>query len=330
MVNNQVKTLAYPLGLGSSEKDDAGMPAQYTLFRINDTTKSAKLKDDSGYSKVTVSSLARQGTGIEAGAYRGGLDDQLLVQKYGVDAIAANKTLVEQKQMTRVNKVIVLPMADNHTVDTRVNYADTDQTSLTVLGDMWNAGAGAVLSGGISMLKAKIVEKVLNSSDTVNSAAGKITGKQGPLTSMSAQLAASRKIENPKREMLYRDFGRRRFRFTYYLAPKSEQEANAVDDIIETFRYYSLPELDPSLFYYNFPAEFEISFMHDGMENKHIPRIATCALEDVSVNYSPRGDWASFADGSPVVRQMTLSFVELELIDRRRVWTKDNPIISGY
>ena len=314
----EVKTLSYPLGLGTSNLDNAGMPAQYMLFRINDTVAASKLNDDVGYSKVMVSNLARQGTGMASIATsRGGLEDQVVVQKVGVDGALNSGKFVQQKSMTRVNKVIVLPMADGHVVDTSVRYGETAQTDLTKLGDMLNTDKVGLISDGITKLKNWAINGAVNS---IKSGA----------TNINALTAEDRLIANPKEELLYQGFNRREFTFRFTLSPKSEAESDAIDNIIQTFRYYSLPELHTGALYYNFPGEFEISFMHGASENSHVPKIATCALKNVSINYAPRGNWSSFANGAPVTRTLSLSFKELELIDRRRVWTKGNELISGY
>lgn len=313
----EVKTLSYPLGLGTSNLDNAGMQAQYMLFRISDTIKSSKLDGDVGYSKVMIPVGNRYGTGTASlPTYRGGEEDQVIVQKIGVDE-AIKGTFVQQKNMTRVNKVIVLPMADGHVVETGVKYGETAQTDLTKFGDMFSTDKLGLISDGFTKLKTWAGNGVINA---IKSGA----------TNKDALLAEERLIDNPKKEMLYTGFDRRHFSFRYTLSPKSLAESRAIDDIIRTFRYYMLPELTAGALYYNFPGEFEISFMHGSMENAHIPKISTCVLKSLSVNYAPQGDWSSFMDGAPVSRTLSLTFEEMELIDRRRVWNKDSVLTSGY
>ena len=54
-------------------------------------------------------------------------------------------------------------------------------------------------------------------------------------------------------------------------------------------------------------------------KNAKIFTIGDCVLENVSVNYAPLGTWASYEDGYPIQTTMTLSFKEIELIDRKSI-----------
>lgn len=107
-------------------------------------------------------------------------------------------------------------------------------------------------------------------------------------------------------------------------------DSNMVSEIIETLRYYALPELDEGKIFYIFPSEFTITFMLGQKENPNIPKITTCVLRNVSVNYSPNGIWGTLPNGAPLVMTMSLDFRELELIDRKRVYDKNNAITSGF
>lgn len=104
-----------------------------------------------------------------------------------------------------------------------------------------------------------------------------------------------------------------------------------VREIIETFRYYALPEISPAKFFYLLPAEFDISFILGEKPNPNIPKITTSVLQRISVNYSPNsGVWSTLPNGAPLAIDMTLDFMEIELVDRKRVFDKDSVITSGY
>ena len=76
------------------------------------------------------------------------------------------------------------------------------------------------------------------------------------------------------------------------------------------------------------PSEFDIHYMYqheDGTsskENDYYNKIATCVLQNVSVDYTP-GKVQSHANGAPVLIKMGLTFLETEMI------TKDH-IERGY
>ena len=150
------------------------------------------------------------------------------------------------------------------------------------------------------------------------------------VTNKQALLNEERLATNPKKEVMFYDFGFRTYSFSYQFAPKSPGESEMVKDIIETFRYYSLPEIAPGKFHYIFPSEFEITFMQGNNENPHIPRITTSALSDITVDYLPNGVWSTLPNGAPLALSINLQFLELEKVDRSRVWKKDAPDTSGY
>jgi hypothetical protein len=129
---------------------------------------------------------------------------------------------------------------------------------------------------------------------------------------------------------MFSGFSFRRFSFTWQFAPKSIQESDMVRDIIETFRYYALPEITGGKMFYIFPSEFEISFMQGQRDNPNIPKITTSVLENIAVDYSPNGVWGTLPNGASIATRMTLNFLELELVDRTRVWNSNSTITSGH
>lgn len=307
------KILQYPTGLGSTALDAYGKEEHYMIFRINTDEKSAVLKDDT--STGTVVSATRVGTGISArGDISNKKDDSDIRIKFG-DAVADKKNYwVTQKGMQRLDRVIVLPMPREYEVSTMVDYnSEYDSTLATKLGDMATQQPGALASGAFSELKNMI-----------------LAGAFANFTNTTANKNEERLATNPKKEVMFKDFHFRTYNFNYQFAPKSEKESQMVEDIIQTFRYYSLPEIFDGKFSYIFPSEFEITFMQGSNENTHIPRITTSALSNITVNYLPNGVWSTLPNGAPLSLSINLQFIELEKIDRSRVWKKGAPETSGY
>lgn len=314
------KVLSYPLNLAANEVDERGAPVQYMLFKINDSVRSQKLRDDKGLGDVLVNDM-RDGTGtkttIGAGVASKNADPALRVM-YGDEAVNKERWRI-QKGMTRMDRAIALPMPNEHSVNTSIDYDDKKQSLLTVTAE--NAGQ---LSQGdgygelATLAKNKGLDSFLN------------TLKSG-LTTERDLLAEERLARNPKKEIMFKDVKYRQFSFRFQFAPKSQKESEEVNSIIETFRYYALPEISPGKFFYTFPAEFEIAFIRGTKNNPNIPKIATSVLSRVGINYSPNSSsWATLPNGSPVAIDMTLEFNELVIIDRSRVYNKDSAITSGY
>ena len=127
---------------------------------------------------------------------------------------------------------------------------------------------------------------------------------------------------NPKMEVLFSSTPQRQFNMEFLLAPKSEQESYIVKNIIDTLRYHAAPEIDSLLGLVPVfipPSEFDITFYHKGVENTKIPRINTCALERVEVDYAPSGIYSTFTNGYPVTMVLRLAFRELEILHKMRV-----------
>jgi hypothetical protein len=107
------------------------------------------------------------------------------------------------------------------------------------------------------------------------------------------------------------------------MAPKNAEESLAVKNIVRALRFYSAPELssDPSgnIPLYIPPAEFDITFFTRGEENTNIPRINTCVLERVEVDYAPTGVYSSFRNGHPVAVRLSMGFREIEPLHKLRI-----------
>lgn len=124
---------------------------------------------------------------------------------------------------------------------------------------------------------------------------------------------------NPAVEVLFATTMLRQFTFEFMMAPRNKAEADAMTQIIKAFRFYSAPELDNAGFTFIPPSEFDITFYNKGEENLYIPRINTCALERVEVDYAPSGIYSTFSTGHPVTARLSLGFRELEIVHKRRV-----------
>jgi hypothetical protein len=125
---------------------------------------------------------------------------------------------------------------------------------------------------------------------------------------------------NPRVEVLFATRPQRQWMFELFLAPRSPTEAQTVREIIKTLRYHAAPELGYGGFYFIPPAEFDITFFRQGVENQNLPRINTCVLERIDIDYAPQsGAYSTFKDGSPVAVRLSLGFREIEIVHKRRV-----------
>ena len=109
------------------------------------------------------------------------------------------------------------------------------------------------------------------------------------------------------------------------MMPKSEAEADNVDQIVRMFRFYMAPSFEGGLQDRTFvvPATFDVTYMmNDGRINEYLNRVSTCVLESCNVTYG--GERVQFfrpnAKGAPPVEtQIDLQFKEIDLITRERL-----------
>ena len=123
-------------------------------------------------------------------------------------------------------------------------------------------------------------------------------------------------VVNPYFELFFEKVGPRTFTFDFKMAPKNKSEAEAIQTIVQLFKMYSAPTLTPlgnkSLRFWGYPAMFEIEYWNADLVHK----IKPCALTSIAVNYSASGSNHTFYDGRPLQTDLTLNFMESELITR--------------
>ena len=126
---------------------------------------------------------------------------------------------------------------------------------------------------------------------------------------------------NPRVEVMFSRTNLRQFVFEFLMAPRNEKESESMKSIIQTLRYHGAPEIDPLTQGFTFipPAEFDITFFNKGVENTNIPRINTCVLDRIEVDYAPSGTYSTFTNGHPVAARLSLGMREVEIVHKRRV-----------
>lgn len=134
--------------------------------------------------------------------------------------------------------------------------------------------------------------------------------------------------QNPMLELLYQSPQFRNFRFDFMFYPRSEKEAAEVQRIINRLQFHQAPEIrkEYTSFFLVPPSEFDIKFYYNGVENPNIPKISTCVLEAIDVDYAPNG-FSSYevpgqnspkvgGTGMPVGIRLGLQFKETEIMTK--------------
>jgi hypothetical protein len=110
--------------------------------------------------------------------------------------------------------------------------------------------------------------------------------------------------------------------------PRSEREAEEVQKLIARLKFHQAPEIKNGTAGYFLvpPSEFDIEFYYNGQINKNIPRISTCVLLSIDLDYAPNGFHAFETPGDnspkvggtgmPTAIRMDLSFKETEIMTK--------------
>jgi hypothetical protein len=139
---------------------------------------------------------------------------------------------------------------------------------------------------------------------------------------------AAQKVVNPMLDLIYTSPAFREFQFDFMFYPRSEKEAEEVQKIINRLYFHQAPEIDTqsSGFFLVPPSEFDIKFYYNGKENLNIPKISTCVLTSMDIDYAPNGFSAYEVPGEttpqvgrtgmPVAIRLTLNFKETEVVTK--------------
>lgn len=126
-------------------------------------------------------------------------------------------------------------------------------------------------------------------------------------------------ILNPNLELLFNGPQLRPFTFTFKMAARSDDEAKIIKQIINYFKYHMAPRKESPAVFLKAPHVFNIEYLYNGYdvdENKNtlhpgLNKIKTCALTNISVDYTPLGSYMTYPDGTMVAYTLNMQFQEL-------------------
>lgn len=255
------------------------------------------------------------------GAFESG--GEAIVKGAGYGAVAALTSNIEKRpKFNRIEKAIALYMPDTvfHTYS-----HDYDAVSIRdALGNLGLLQRGGV--GGIEQIKNSMGAGNYESFSSPTAGVTEVLGRTAESVGLVNQgftdliLRSKGKAINPQIEMVYKQTRNRSFVFDFRFQPRNRQESTNIKNIIREFKRYSAPSLsgggNQNGAYFTIPAQFDIQFMFKDQENPFIARISTCVLENIDVNYSSAGPFATFEDGSPVEIALQLRFVEVDTLTK--------------
>jgi hypothetical protein len=223
----------------------------------------------------------------------------------------------------RSDHSITLPMPKNLNINIQSRWSSTELGAaamgidqITDYSKLMEGGAGGELAKQLGL-------------NTVGSIAGKLAN--GAIKGRELVELGTATVANNYAETLFKNVDNRSFSWSWTLTPRSEREAESIDNMLRLFRFHMLPEFKENVGNGNafllYPSSFDVVFWQDGQPNPHIPRVATCALTGMDTNYTPNGGYIRMVDGSPASYIMTLNFTELSILHKGMVG--EDPTNSG-
>ena len=222
------------------------------------------------------------------------------------------------KKRTDTNKrtigTVILPIPGGIQDGVGVGYGDSRMTPL----DM--AKANIALTTVSEGFTAGITE----AGQAAQNVAGAFGDNKKALAAVIAGMAAGGQdlltrttgaIANPNMELLFNGPELRTFSFQFLLAPRSQEEAKTIIQILRFFKQGMAPIRTKSRLFLKSPHTFQLSYRNSkGQDHKYLNKFKECALANFGVNYTPNGNYSTYEDGVMTAYQMTMTYRELNPI----------------
>jgi hypothetical protein len=232
------------------------------------------------------------------------------------------------RTIRRTSDTIALYMPDTLVFRHNQQYAEAElgksRLSLALAG-----GASIVdaIKNSPNDIKGMLASLGRNASPFINAIAGQFLEGKGVLAK-TGFAAVTGTVLNPMLEMLFTSPEFRQFQFDFMLYARSEKEGQEIHRILDRLKYHQAPEFNTATngFLMVPPSEFDIKFYYNGKENPNIPKISTCVLNSIDIDYAPNGFSAyevpkenvpsRGGTGMPVAIRLTLNFKETEYLTK--------------
>jgi hypothetical protein len=236
-------------------------------------------------------------------------------REFGTGAGALTQPLGPRNLKNSVGATVILPIQPSINDQNGVNWGEEQMNAFQLL-----TAAAARNPQGIPDMIGSGVESI-----TSNSAYQELLRKQlaGQAAGINPLARTDGLIVNPNLELLFNGPTLRPFTFVFRLSPRDKGETVNVKKIIRFFKEGSAVKTTNTGLFLKAPNVFDISY--NGIGANGLNKIKTCALRNVSVNYTPDGSYMTFRDGTMTSYEINLQFSELEPI-----YDKDYNDVKGH
>lgn len=223
---------------------------------------------------------------------------------------------------------VYLPIQPSIADSNAVTWGEDPLNSLEALGA--TAAYGAIQGGGKALGEAGEGVANLIAGDNNNIKAALMSSAAGAAVNKSFLTRATGGIINPNLELLFGGPSLRSFNFTFDMSARSEDEAKEIRRIIRFFKQGMSVKRSASFLFLKTPNVFDIEYQFETSPHTWLNKFKTCALTNCIVNYTPAGNYSTYADGAMTQYNMTLTFGEIDPIYDDDYGTADNTQNIGY
>jgi hypothetical protein len=122
------------------------------------------------------------------------------------------------------------------------------------------------------------------------------------------------------------------FAFNFDMVPRSQKESDTIKTIVKVLKKAMSPSKGTASagagLFITAPRVFNVKYKSGSSDHPFLNQFKTCALQSMSVNFTPDGTYTTYGDATPVHMQLTLQFQELTPIFREDY--TDGQIGVGY
>jgi hypothetical protein len=218
---------------------------------------------------------------------------------------------------------ILLPMPQGISDTNMVKWGEDSINPLEA------AGVGAVTDAMKGKKPVEALKNLLNAGKSVLTSgngqslalsymSAKAVGTLGGNVSAEGVLARTYgQVLNPNMELLFQGVQLRSFNFSFNLAPREENEAYQIKQIIRTFKKSMAAKTSSGAgagLFISSPEIFQLTYKSGNKKHPYLHSFKPCALVNMGVDYAASNVYATYEDATPVHMKLSLSFQELNPI----------------
>lgn len=287
---------------GSIERTEAGLPKGPLVYPIN-----RKNGNGGDFIHIEMRSYKKSGFQSAEGSF--------------------TQTRMEDRDFGQPLAHVYLPIQSGITDSISVDWGNGELNPITAqfanlaMGTILEAGKGDLGSAAGKFMNnfGAIADKFLGANSTPD--LQKLVANYFTEQAVGVPGLLSRSIGgavNNNLELLFNGPTLRSFTFNFRLTPREAKEAAVIKEIIRLFKRGMTPALSKSGLFLSAPNVFKLKYLYTGNGSKaedhpYLNKIKIAALRDFSVNYTPDGNYMTYADGGSMTSyDLSMTFGEID------------------